>query len=86
MERLPKGTVVFLSLMSADARFQSVDKDFNLVLDKRDVGTGIVLASSAGEENILYQIAVIDGRFDAHRNDLGELWVNDFEVTIVEGQ
>jgi len=70
-------------MMGIDATMVVTDDELKTHLDKRDAGTGIIIARHYEQDfaQYQYQVAVIDGRFDGHRNDLGELWVNEFELS-----
>ena len=76
MDRLKHGTIVNIEMLACD-------KPLGLC---QDVGVGIVLRGKVSEVygNAVYQVAIVSGSFDGHRNDLGELWVNDFEVKVKE--
>lgn len=74
------GMKVVLEYMAADATMTRTRA--GILIDSRtDKGVGIIVARKADEDLILYQVALIEGRFDPHRNDLGELWANEFEIT-----
>ena len=68
--------LVNLRLMSLN-RVVMNDKD-----SREDVGTGYIITTvyNPDVETDQHQIAVVSGCFDGHRNDLGELWVNDSEI------
>ncbi|MCC6680499.1 MAG: hypothetical protein IT445_06310 [Phycisphaeraceae bacterium] len=82
MKRFHTYDVVNIRMMAADAAFTKVDGAVVQKRDTYDVGMGIVLDGHMNPDidNWIYQVAVISDRFDPHRNDLGELWVNDFEL------
>tara|TARA_Y100000310_G_scaffold56232_1_gene51605 strand:+ start:32282 stop:32554 length:273 start_codon:yes stop_codon:yes gene_type:complete len=89
--KFKKNQVCKIKMMSADATMVKDEEQeaIDVVRDTQDVGTGIVLQHHynvwAEKEDLdpnRYQIAVIEGRFDPHRNDMGELWVNEFELSI----
>ena len=74
-----EGMKVVLEYIAADATITRTSS--GIVTDRlTDRGTGIIMNRKTAEDLILYQIALIDGRFDPHRNDLGELWANEFEI------
>ena len=55
---------------------------FNLGQDL-DTGKAIIIEIDNDQEDghLYYRLEVIEGsQSDIHRNDKGELWVNDFEV------
>jgi hypothetical protein len=90
------GAKLNISMMAADASISSIDVPEGTpgIEDttpkkkqycKQDAGIGIVVnRKTNGDDDIIYQLAVIEGRFDPHRNELGELWVNEFELSPIE--
>ncbi len=76
--------VVKIRLASADTQIELRDDALTQRVARHDVGTGFVLSTITEDVDgvlfVMHKIAVIDGRFDSHRNVLGELWVNDSEI------
>lgn len=53
---------------------QGLDKGKAYIIDN-------MVEEEDGKENIYYRLEVIEGSFsNLHRNKIGELWVNSFEV------
>lgn len=78
---IANGTKVKIDVMAADSTFE-IDETLRVVRNTRDKGVGIVLAYLQDEEgHPCYQIAIIEGRFDPHRNDDGEFWASENELT-----
>ena len=76
---------VRLKVTSADTTYVSgPNNSISSEKEVFDIGTGFILKTKVLSGGLIHQIAVIDGRFDAHRNDLGELWVNTNETDNVE--
>lgn len=79
------GQTVRLKLLGHDRVMQLTESGIEHKDERSDVGTAIILERKEPLVDIttflpVYKVAVIDGRFDPHRNDLGELWVNEFEI------
>lgn len=76
---------VAIELMGLDTSFSPKAESLSLGMKVRrfDVGTGTVIERTYETDTCswLYRISVDSGRFDGHRNDLGELWVNESELS-----
>jgi hypothetical protein len=77
--------VVNITLPSADTVIGLNSESLTMRQARQDKGTGFVLGSMMtdvdGTMISTFKIAVIDGRFDQHRNDVGELWVLESEIS-----
>jgi hypothetical protein len=74
---------VKVDMMGIDASMK-LEEDcpgITMIKDVRDCGTGIVVDYNLEDGDYFYKIAVIEGRFDGHRDDMGELWTNEFELS-----
>jgi len=79
-----------IKMMALDAtmRIEPDEIAITPIKDTYDVGIGIVKSCFEDKEDDtkIYKMAVIEGKFDGHRNDLGELWVNEFESSeVIDG-
>ncbi len=86
------GDRVRISMMAMDASFQIQGEGDDITVvpkrDTKDVGIGIIerivpteeLCVPEEEAGHLSQVAVVEGRFDGHRNDLGQLHCWDYEL------
>lgn len=92
---IKNGTWVQINMAAADSTMKLLaSSKIKTIKNTRDVGTGIVLEGKQMSDEmrvgrvtwITYRVAVVNGRFDPHRNDLGDLWVNDFELDVVRSQ
>lgn len=78
-------------MVSSSAKMKLTDEGIEPHLDTYDEGTGILLelvprpylCIPEEEYGKLWYVAVIDGRFDSHRNDLGRLAVWEHELELI---
>lgn len=66
-KRLPLGTKVEFDISEGHSTGTAFIIDGNIEVED-------------GEKKGYYKLAVINGKTDIHRNEKGELWVNDYEV------
>lgn len=89
--KYPMGATLAINLIGGDSLMTLTDTGHILRDGRQDVGTGTVIERKVVTDNhpddpdtVLYRMSVIDGRFDVHRNDLGQLWANEFELRPLE--
>ena len=80
-----EGSTVTIEMIAGDSRI-FLNEDDSISRDgKTDKGLGVILERMTETRDDttlnLYRIMVIDGRYDVHRNDLGQLWANEFELS-----
>ena len=88
------GSRVTVKMVGADATFDEKEAaiaaahgedGMHFIKEVYDVGVAIVvnIRPEACLGGTLYQLAIVEGRFDSHRDDLEQLWVTEdvIEVT-----